>query len=190
MPLSTNFFLQCSPAEQLDWKRVTQADEVVLLVVREVRKELDRLKSGGNARRSKRARAASSLLRRFTTEQLDEIELKASGPRLILKRLGPTDSLPANFQIDSADERVVAEVYAATAVMGGLTFLSHDTVPLEDAAELGLQAQVIPDDWLLDPGPNELERQLSDVKRRMKALKGAHPTSLLRCLPTQMVTSF
>lgn len=174
----TNFFLQCSPAEQLDWKRVTQADEVVLLVVREVRKELDRLKSGGNARRSKRARAASSLLRRFTTERLDEIELKASGPRLILKtasRPSP-DSLPANFQIDSADERVVAEVYAATAVIGGLTFLSHDTVPLEDAAELGLQTQVIPDDWLLDPEPNELERQLSDVKRRMKALEGRVPS--------------
>lgn len=174
----TNFFLQCSPADQLDWKQVTQADEVVLLVVREVRKELDRLKSGGNARRSKRARAASSLLRRLTTEHLEELVLKAAGPRLVLRtapRPSP-DSLPANFQIDSADERVVAEAYAASAsTESGLTFLSHDTVPLEDAAHLGLQTQVIPDEWLLDPEPDELSRQLSDVKRRMTALEGRVP---------------
>lgn len=174
----TNFFLQCSPADQLDWKQVTQADEVVLLVVREVRKELDRLKSGGNARRSKRARAASSMLRRLTTEHLEELVLKAAGPRLVLRtapRPSP-DSLPANFQIDSADERVVAEAYAASAsTENGLTFLSHDTVPLEDAAHLGLRTQVIPDDWLLDPEPDEISRQLGDMKRRMTALEGRVP---------------
>lgn len=174
----TNFFLQCAPAEQLDWRQVTQADEVVLLVVREVRKELDRLKSGGNARRSKRARAASSLLRRLTTESVDHLELRPSGPRVVLKAASrpSLESYPNGFHIESADERVVAQVYVADRTSEDrVTFLSHDTVPLEDAAELGLQTQVIPDTWLLDPEPNDVERQLNEMRRRMTALEGRAP---------------
>lgn len=174
----TNFFLQCHPADQLDWKLLTNEEEVVLLVVREVRKELDRLKGGGNQRRAKRARIATALLRRFTSENASEIELRAERPRVVLrvaKRAG-ADALPLGYQIESSDERIVAEVYAARTQLGEqITFLSHDTVPLEDAVGLGICTQVVPDSWLLEPESSELERELGEVKRRMKLLEGRAP---------------
>jgi hypothetical protein len=94
------------------------------------------------------------------------------------------DAYPLDFRIESADERIVAEAFAAKAVAGDqITFLSHDTVPLEDAAGLGMQIQVIPEDWLLDPEPSEIERELGDVKRRMKALEGRSPNIVVE-VPT------
>lgn len=174
----TNFFLQCQPAEKIAWKLVTHDSDVLLLVVREVRKELDRLKSGGNQRRSKRARAASAVLRRLTTEGLTEIELRASNPRVVLRttpRPDPT-ALPVEYRIETPDERIVAEAFSArTIVNEELTFLFHDSVPLEDAASLGLLTQVIPEEWLLEPEPSDVERELGDVKRRMKLLEGRVP---------------
>jgi hypothetical protein len=174
----TNFFLQCQPPGQINWRLVTSDDEVVLLVVREVRKELDRLKSGGNQRRSKRARSASASLRRFTAEGVNEVELRATQPRVVL-RIAPRpaeDEYPSGFRIESSDERIVAEAYAALAAIGTeLTFLSHDTVPLEDATGLGLRIQVIPEEWLLNPEPSDVERELGDFKRRIKALEGRTP---------------
>ena len=174
----TNFFLQCHPADKIDWKQVTQAPDVVLLVVREVRKELDRLKSGGNQRRAKRARAASSLLRRLSTEGLQELELRASDPRVTL-RTAPrpaVSALPNDYLVETSDDRIVAEVFAAQGTAeGGVIFLSHDSVPLEDAAGLGLPTQVVPEAWLLEPEPSELERELGEMKRRVKALEGRVP---------------
>ncbi|MBA0444868.1 hypothetical protein D7Y51_17445 [Stenotrophomonas maltophilia] len=174
----TNFFLQCQPADKIAWKLVTHDSDVLLLVVREVRKELDRLKSGGNQRRSKRARAASAVLRRLTTEGLTEIELRTSSPRVVLRttpRPDPT-ALPVEYHIETPDERIVAEAFAARTIASeALTFLSHDSVPLEDAASLGLPTQVIPEEWLLEPEPSEVERELGDVKRRMKLLEGRVP---------------
>ncbi|UKE47059.1 PIN domain-containing protein [Xanthomonas cerealis] len=174
----TNFFLQCQPADKIDWTLVTHESDIVLLVVREVRKELDRLKSGGNQRRSKRARTASATLRRLTSENLPEIELRASGPRVALRaapRPEPT-ALPLEYRIETPDERIVAEVYAAREMVNAeVTFLSHDSVPLEDTAGLGLPTQVIPEEWLLEPEPSDIERELGDVKRRMKALEGRVP---------------
>ena len=174
----TNFFLQCHPADKIDWTQVTQAPDVVLLVVREVRKELDRLKSGGNQRRAKRARAASGLLRRLSTEGLQELELRASGPRVTL-RTAPrpaVSALPADYLVETSDDRIVAEVFATQDTdEGGVTFLSHDSVPLEDAAGLGLQTRVVPEAWLLEPEPSELERELGEMKRRVKALEGRVP---------------
>lgn len=174
----TNFFLQCLPVDKIDWRQVTQAPDVVLLVVREVRKELDRLKSGGNQRRAKRARAASGLLRRLSTEGLRELELRASGPRVTL-RTAPrpaASELPIDYLVETSDDRIVAEVFAVQGSMeGGVTFLSNDSVPIEDAAGLGLPTQVVPEAWLLEPEPSELERELGDMKRRMKALEGRVP---------------
>jgi len=181
----TNFFLQCQPAGTLDWGQVTQELEVVLLVVREVRKELDRLKSGGNHRRAKRARAASALIRRLTSEGLKELELRPANPRVVL-RISPRpapSALPPDYPIEAPDERIVAEAYAIREVTGGVTFLSHDSVPLEDAAGLGLRTQVVPEAWLLDPEPSDLDRELGDMKRRMKALEGRVPDIVVE-LPT------
>lgn len=178
----TNFFLQCHPADKIAWKQVTQASDVVLLVVREVRKELDRLKSGGNQRRAKRARSASMLLRRLTTEGLQELELRASDPRVTV-RIAPrpvASALPADYLIETSDDRIVAEVFAAQgAAQDPVTFLSHDSVPFEDATGLGVPTQVVPESWLLDPEPSELERELGDMKRRMKLLEGRVPEMIV-----------
>ena len=61
----TNFFVQCKKADQLAWSDVTVADTIVLIVAKEVQREIDRHKNGGNARRAQRSRDASALFRTF-----------------------------------------------------------------------------------------------------------------------------
>lgn len=178
----TNFFLQCKPPDQLNWSLVTQDTSVVLVVVKEVRRELDRHKSGGNERRAKRARRIASQLRNLTVEHREEWVLTPEGApiRVALARaasLDPNRSKPAVLDLIFADERIVEEALAASlAQFGGkLTLLSHDMVPLESAQEVGLSAMSIPDEWLLDPEPNEQVDELRRLKGRVTALEGLAP---------------
>jgi len=178
----TNFFLQCKPPDQLNWSLVTQDISVVLVVVKEVRRELDRHKSGGNERRAKRARRIASQLRNLTAERRDEWVLTSEGApiRVALTRaasLDPDRSKPAVLDLTFADERIVEEALAASLAQfdGKLTLLSQDMVPLESAQEVGLSAMPIPDEWLLDPEPNEQIDELRRLKSRVTALEGLAP---------------
>lgn len=178
----TNFFLQCKPPDQLNWSLVTQETSIVLVVVKEVRRELDRHKSGGNERRAKRARRIASQLRNLTVEHREEWVLTSEGApiRVALARaasLDPNRSKPAILDLTFADERIVEEALAASFAQfdGRLILLSHDMVPLESAQEVGLSAMSIPDEWLLDPEPNEQVDEVRRLKSRVTALEGLAP---------------
>jgi predicted ribonuclease YlaK len=89
--VDTNFFLQCRDPRQLPWADVADGNDVVVLIPRTVQKEVDQKKQGGNSRRAKRARKASSLFR----EVLGALELRKvvreAGPRVELSFPPPPD---------------------------------------------------------------------------------------------------
>jgi hypothetical protein len=93
-------------------------------------------------------------------------------PQLDLAR-----SKPAVLDLSSPDERIVEEAYAASCAhfAGTLILLSHDSIPLECAHDVGLNAKAIPDAWLLEPEPNEQADQLKKLTDRIVLLEGRAP---------------
>ncbi|MGV8941496.1 MAG: hypothetical protein ACOH1P_08155 [Lysobacter sp.] len=181
----TNFFIQCKDPDEIDWSLVSEADTVVLVVLNEVHREIDRLKSGGNARRAKRARAISSQLRGLVVSGKGETEMRGSGPAVFLRlapRLDPARERPNGFDPTSADERIAEEAKACSDSFfnGELALLSHDGMPLRAAHLLGMQICAVPDEWLLPPEPSDQDRTIQKLNERVAALERQAPSIELR----------
>lgn len=89
----TNFFLQFKGAEDLPWADLTDEaiDEVELIVLTEVARELDHYKGGGSGRRAKRARKILSQVIQpllLGTAPGHEALIRAANPR-VSYRLAP-----------------------------------------------------------------------------------------------------
>ncbi|MGV8941506.1 MAG: hypothetical protein ACOH1P_08205 [Lysobacter sp.] len=176
----TNFFIQCKDPGEIGWALVSDADEVQLVVLNEVHREIDRLKSGGNGRRAKRARAISSQLRGLVVSGEDEIEMRGSGPAVSLRlapRLDPAREKPNGFDPTSADERIAEEAKACSDSFfnGELALLSHDGMPLRAAHLMGMPICAVPDEWLLPPEPSEQDRAIQKLNERLAALEKQAP---------------
>lgn len=85
--VDTNFFLQLKVPRDLPWSSVSANQNIVLFVPRAVQKEISRLKSDGNTRRSKRARAAAALLMRIAQSAGETEVVQLQQPTVECKRL-------------------------------------------------------------------------------------------------------
>lgn len=181
----TNFFIQCKDAVEIDWSLVSDADKVLLVVLNEVHREIDRLKSGGNTRRARRAKAISTQLRSLIVASQEEVELRALGPAVSLRlvpKLDPRRVRPDDHDPTSADERIAEEAMACSEGFfdGKLTLLSHDGMPLRAAKLMGMRVCPVPDDWLLPPEPSDQERIIQKLNERVAALEKQGPMIGLR----------
>ncbi|HBO2318254.1 PIN domain-containing protein [Pseudomonas aeruginosa] len=181
----TNFFIQCKDAVEIEWSLVSNADKVLLVVLNEVHRELDRLKSGGNTRRARRAKAVSSQLRDLIVSDQEEVELRPSGPAVSLRlapRLDPQRAKPDGYDAASADERIAEEANACSEEHfdGNLILLSHDGMPLRAAKLMGVQICPIPEAWLLPPEPSDQDRVIQKLSERLAALERQSPVIELR----------
>ena len=181
----TNFFIQCKDAVEIDWSLVSDADKILLVVLNEVHREIDRLKSGGNTRRARRAKAISSQLRGLIVANQEEAELRASGPSVSIRlapKLDPKRVKPGDYDPSSADERIAEEALACSEGFfeGGLILLSHDGMPLRAAQLMGVQVCPVPDAWLLPPEPSDQDRAIQKLNERVAALEKQAPIISLR----------
>jgi hypothetical protein len=181
----TNFFIQCKHPNEIDWSLVNDANEVQLVVINEVHREIDSLKSGGNGRLAKRARTISSQLRGLVVSGEGATEVRRSGPAVYLRlapRLDPFREKPNGFDPTSADERIAEEAKACSDGFfhGELVLLSHDGMPLRAAQLMGMQICAVPDEWLLPPEPSEQDRTIHKLNERVAALEQRAPSIELR----------
>lgn len=181
--IDANFVIQCKPAQDLDWGALTPASEVVLLVTRTVQNELDRLKQDGNSRRSKKARAFSTLMRSMVADAAFQLEVKSKNPRIIYRlapKLEPDRSPLFGADLAQPDDRLIDETFTAASVYPTVRVLTHDTGPQLTARHLGVAYTPIPDEWLLEPEPNTATKVVIDLQRRVSALESARPEIELR----------
>lgn len=175
----TNFFLQCFKPESLDWRLVTTETSVVLLVVKEVQREIDRHKSGGNARRAKRAREVAGILREIIRANAKETSVVAGAYKISVRlapRLPKDREKPEELDLTAADERIVEEAFACSRLLGtDLALLTDDMAPFQAAREVGIGAVSIPDTWLLPPELSDMEKQLRSVQKQVEHLMGSGP---------------
>lgn len=175
----TNLFLQYRALDELPWGEVASGEESIELVVpRIVQKEIDDHKRDGNSRRSRRARAASSFIGRLLVADDGTHVVRDAGPRVVLI-LPPIRRLFEHERLDAArpDDQLVAEALgiASDRPDSHVIVLAGDNNLLATARACGLAYFRLPDAWRLAPEPDERDRVIQQLQRRVEALEAEEP---------------
>ncbi|QWF18148.1 PIN domain-containing protein [Lysobacter capsici] len=180
----TNFFLQFKGAEELPWGDLTgeAVDEVELIVLLEVARELDGHKGSPNGRRSKRARKILALLDPLLDSPDPDVELviREKRPR-VSYRWAPippaSRDRPANLDMTKADSRIVEEALACPThfYCGDLALVTRDSGVRVFARAVGLKCHRLPDEWGLALESDENEKEIKALRERIKVLESFQP---------------
>lgn len=183
--LDSNFFLHCQWLSQLPWREIAGgAEDVLVLVPRVVQEELDKLKHDGKSRRAERARKATSLLREVIEAPQLRLTVRSEGPRVVLsfppRRL--VSVAAAQLDLSRQDDRLIQEAlaYRAANPECDVRLLTNDTNAMLTARDCDLPYVHIPEAWLLAPEPDERDKVLSELKRRLDVLERESPELSLR----------
>ncbi|MBI1919574.1 MAG: hypothetical protein HYS23_00690 [Geobacter sp.] len=177
----TNLFLQCRDIKELPWDEITGGDDLLLLVPRAVQEEIDRLKHDGNSRRARRAKKANALIREIVLKDDTKLVLCATNPYVEVS-FPPSVNLkkpPHNvLDLTRSDDRIIAEaiLYKKSNPSMYVSLITHDTNPILTAKRCNLPVIVIPDDWLLEPEPDQKDKKLAALEKRLAELERNFPS--------------
>ena len=183
--VDTNLFLQCRPLDQLDWTSWGAVDVVRLIVSSPVLREIDYRKNKGNDRIGTRARRTSAMFRGMLND--GQKVVREASPRVILS-VEPhhpyCQNLEDRLNYNERDDQLVGTLhYFARRHEGAdVRLLTHDTTPLFTARSLGLNVDIIPENWLLTPEATENEKELRSLKSELIRLKKTEPSFSIRCV--------
>ncbi|MCL2591479.1 MAG: PIN domain-containing protein [Betaproteobacteria bacterium] len=179
--LDANIFLQCKSLDQLPWGDITENQDAVLLIPQAVQKEIDKLKSDGNGRRSKRARKASSLFKEII--RADECTKKISCGRVSIDITFPPSIRKEKRKSDDfldptiPDDLIILDILAYKNIYpdNGVYLLTHDSNLLLTAKNHGIKFIENPNGWLLDPEPDEKDKKIKELENKISELKKNYP---------------
>jgi hypothetical protein len=107
----TNLFFECKSLEDLPWSELGY-DSVVILLTKPVLDEIDKHKKG-SGRTRKRALEIFSRVRDMLASSAQEVEIQASSPRVILRRMPSVAPDPAHkdhLDYAKTDERLIGAI--------------------------------------------------------------------------------
>ena len=180
----TNLLFQCKALEELDWS-AWESFDVRLVVTKPVLREVDYRKTQGNSRVARRARAANSMFR--TMRPTGEKVVCEAKPRVTLHvepQHGYSAELADTLNYEERDDQLVGTLhrFAEDNPDADARLLTHDTTPLYTAEGLGLKAESIPDDWLLEPERDEQTKKVNELREEVARLRRAEPSFDIRFL--------
>lgn len=168
--------LEGKPLTALPWHEIDRTGPILILIVPQVMKEIDKFKRDG--RLAKRAREFNRLVGPAAESGL-AMEISPGPPRVdvafaTVNRVD-WDALD-DLDPEEGDARVVAQVLNAK-LDGGIskTFLSFDNNPIAMASRHGIQPRKPPSHWLLDPEPSPHEKELQRLKSKVAELQSSEP---------------
>ncbi|MFY9988992.1 MAG: PIN domain-containing protein [Chthoniobacterales bacterium] len=173
--LDTNVFIQCKLLEELPWNEISPHSSIRLIVANAVFDELDRLKSDGNSRRSKRARTACARFRKIL-RPLERIVIKQTNPNVTLE-LAPENWEDtqdfSDIDLSRSDHRLVAEALAFSNANRDtdVMLLSHDLGPIRTATRKGLACLETPELWLLPSENDERDKKIDSLTQENQRLR-------------------
>ncbi|MEB0076299.1 PIN domain-containing protein [Pseudomonas sp. CCI3.2] len=176
----TNFFIQCKEPRELDWSAYSDFEVVELLITRPVQVELDNQKGKGSSRVAKRARRASQLIKELLVSDCDSIEVKKSGPRVVIRirqDLKPDPTLTDQLCYDERDDQLVGITSALIKEKPSdqIAILTHDTGPMASSKMVGVPFKVIPDNWLLPPETDESDKRATALLTELEKYRTNEP---------------
>lgn len=168
--------LEGRPLPELPWSDLGLGSKLLLLVVPQVLKEVDKRKRDG--RLAKRAREFRRLAEPAALEG-GPVRI-AEGPTIVELALAPSarinwDELH-DFDPDEGDSRVVAQIINEAGVPNERKiFISQDLLPISLASKAGLTVRRFPDEWLVAPEPSPLDKEVTRLKARVRELESSEP---------------
>lgn len=176
----TNIFLQCKPLSQVTWSALGDWDQIEILITRPVQKEIDSLKGKGNNRQAARARATSSLIRELLDAQdgrktLPEAPLVQLCLRHDLRR---EESVAEVLNYEERDDQLVGTALGFKKANPGaeVWLLTNDTGPMASAKTVALNYFKTPDEWLLPPEADDIEKREAALRAEVAHHKSLEPS--------------
>ncbi len=157
-----------------------------MVLTRPIQREIDNLKSKGNTRKAKHARKASSLLRDLLINDKEYHIIRDKNPRVILRidpSWQPCPDFATQLDYSKVDDELVGCLAAFSRVHPSydVKLLTHDTGPMSSAKMIGLKFEPIPEDWLLEPEPDDATRKISYLERENNLLRSKEPIFDISC---------
>ena len=182
----TNLLFQCKALEELDWSAWDPFD-VRVIVTKPVLREVDYRKNKGSSRVAKRARAANTMFRKMRPK--GEKVVREGKPRVTLHvepRHQYSAELADTLNYEERDDQLVGTLhrFAKENPDADARLFTHDTTPLYTAEGIGLKAEPIPDDWLLEPERDEQTKKVETLERENARLRRSEPSFDIRFLDT------
>jgi len=176
----TNIFLQCKPLDQVNFKEITDCDEIEIIITRPVQQEIDRQKGQGNTRLSKKAKTTASLFIRIIQAEGRMLCLRESSPRVTIKmdvQLRPDDALAQFLNYQEADDQFVgiASGFATPDNGDEKAIITCDSGPMISALTHEIQCPEVPDSWMLTPETDEQAKKIAQLEKELKKHTEARP---------------
>lgn len=176
----TNIFLQCKNLDELDWREITEANTIYLVIPRTVQLEIDELKQSSNKRRSKRARITNSLFKKIIESDSSKYILKETNPYIeltIFDLISRKNMKKDILDLEKADDCIINEVmtYKKNYKKRNVVFITHDTNPMQTAKMCNLPFISVPENWLLEPEKDKEEKEIFRLKTELKIYKERLP---------------
>ena len=186
----TNLFLQGKTLSGLDWSIWGDFAQIRIVVSDPVQREIDDLKKGYAGRRTKLARRSLSLFRTATLDgHVVVVEIAPQVRLYVEPHHAPTPGLSDMLDYGQRDDQLVGivDAYSESHPTLDVRLLTHDGAPLSRALSLGIQAEVIPDSWLLPPERSPQQKQIDELKAQILDLRGKEPVCQIDCVETNCV---
>jgi len=176
--IDTNVFLHCKDLGALPWNEIGDANEVIVVATRTVRREIDKIKDDPRQPRSKRARYVSSLLSGAAEKPSRTSTLRDSEPAVRLQILSAPKRTREGLDLTASgqDECLVAEI--AGFVDEGMTphvFLSRDGYAVSYAQDHRLEARRPPEGWDLPAEKDTEQVELAELRRTVAEYEARQP---------------
>ena len=180
--LDTNIFMQFPDIRSPKWRELVDADEIELVVSPPVQREISRFKSQGNARRAKKAREANTLFGQVLREKGRRLAVSQEGVLLSIAfsvghRRNELVATLGGREPEDGEQAVVAEalLYKREHTDLKVVLLTDDILAMAFAEEHGLEYMEPLEEWRLEPEPDESQKKITDLERKLKALEKPLP---------------
>lgn len=168
--------LEAKPLANLPWAEIDAAGPVLVLVVPQVMKEIDKRKRDG--RLGRRARDFNRLIAP-AAESGSAVQISVGPPQvnIAFAQIGRIDwDALQDLDPEEGDARVVAQVLNAAGVPAGVkTLFSYDNNPIAMASRHGIKVRKLPESWLMEPEPSPHEKELLRLKGKIAELETTEP---------------
>lgn len=183
----TNLFFECKSLEQLPWSELG-FDSVVILLTKPVLDEIDKHKKA-NGRTRARALDIFSRVRTMLKQSVQEIEICAPSPRVVIRLIPnvvPDAALKEGLDYSKTDERLIGIVSTLNAQASGygVKLFTDDTGPATSASGLSVPFIMIEESWRRPASETTEEKKIKDLEKDLATYRSQEPRIVIRpCEP-------
>lgn len=174
--IDSNVVLEGNELSSLPWQEIVEAGDILLCIVPQVAREIDKYKS--HSRLGERSRNFNRIIRPFFRDG-KPVELSTK-PNVYLAYIRYQEiewNYFPQLMSDDPDSLVIAQVLRADIrTLQNCLFISHDINPIALAYSSGLPVFEMPIHWLRNKQPSPEDKEKQRMKSRIRDLEAREPS--------------